>query len=80
MNQILNYQEDIRFAEEHIRLIPYENGILVYDDVHCAFHEPGQAANVMKRELHNIFLGLLQGFRRILTGQYLFDFYKLITI
>jgi hypothetical protein len=68
-NLITNYQSDIKLGEEHLRLIPYQGGILVENEVHVAIHQSTIVSRVVKGELQKKFVTLVGKIRTRLTGK-----------
>lgn len=69
-NEILNYKEEIKSATQVTRLIPYENGILVEDDVHVVLVKPSSQSGMIKKKLKEFFGQYVSTFRKELQGQY----------
>ncbi len=68
-NAITNYTDDIKSATQVTRLIPYDNGILVEDDVHVILQKPSAQSNIIKKKLKEFFSKYVLAFRKELTGQ-----------
>ncbi len=68
LNVITNYKETFKSATESVRLIPYDGGILVEDEVHVLLLKDGVTAAQVKSQLVNEFKRMLVAFRTKLKG------------
>lgn len=67
-NTITNYKEQINFANQVTRLIPYENGILVEDDVHFRLQKETPSSKIIKLKLREFFTKYVSRMRQALQG------------
>ncbi len=67
-NEITNYKDSLTLAEESIRLIPYEGGILVEDNVHVVLAAETAFANTVRKEIEKKWSQLIGAFRKSLGG------------
>lgn len=67
INELTNYKDYIEFIIQKTRLIPYQTGILVEDDVHLKVKN--QVPQAVKTELANFFNRYVETFRKALGGE-----------
>lgn len=69
-NVITSHQDYIKEATQTTRLIPYQNGFLVEDNIHVVIHKPSNQADTIKKELKKTFVNLIGSIREELQGDY----------
>jgi len=69
LNEITNYQNNLNYATETVRLIPYQTGMLVEDDVHVSIKNSSPATGMVKSQLQKQFQSYLSVFREHLQGK-----------
>lgn len=69
-NEIVNYKDEIKSAIQVTRLIPYQGGILVEDDVHVVLAKPSAQSGMIKKKLKEFFTKYVTAFRKELQGDY----------
>lgn len=69
-NEITNYKDQLKVAEEGIRLIPYQGGILVEDNIHVILEKESSQASTAKKEIEKKWTELIGAFRDELGGNY----------
>lgn len=67
LNELTNYKDYIEFLVQKTRLIPYQTGILIEDDVHLKVKNQVPAA--VKSELAEFFNRYVETFRKALGGE-----------
>lgn len=65
---ITNYQEEYKMLEMDTRLIPYETGILVEDDIHIVLVEESLYSDIAKKEAKKKYLELMTNLRKDLQS------------
>ncbi len=69
MNVLNNYKENISIADQKIRLIPWEGGILVEDRVHVKAAKQDAMAKIAKQKFMEFFGSYTEKFRKELQGE-----------
>lgn len=67
-NRITNLQEYLKSGKQTTRLIPFDNGILVEDDIHAVLQDGVTGSALVKKELRKFFLKYISTFRKELQG------------
>jgi hypothetical protein len=67
-NEITNYKDDLKLAEENLRLIPHQGGILVEDNIHVILAKESSQATTAKKEIEKKWVALMGAFRDELGG------------
>ena len=67
VNTITNYQDMIAKNSETTRLIPYEGGILVHDDINFTLVKENGQSKLIAKELNKNAKSMLEAFRAALT-------------
>lgn len=70
VNEITNYEDQIKYSRQTTRLIPYQTGILIEDDVHFTLKSDSAAASLMKKKLKEFFTRYVSTLRKELQGAY----------
>ncbi len=68
LNVVTNYQDTFKMAQESTRLIPWQDTMLVEDEVHVILVKDGATAGEVKKQLVNEFTRMLTAFRDKLEG------------
>lgn len=68
VHEIINYQEDLEKAVQTARLIPYQDGILVEDDVHVKLRKDSIYSGAVKEKISGQMMRMTETFRRELKG------------
>jgi len=69
-NVITNYTDTLDFAVQKTRLIPYQTGILVEEDIHVKVKSEVTGGNIVKKELHKFYTRWVNTFRKELGGDH----------
>ncbi len=69
-NEITNYKDNLTVAEENVRLIPHQGGILVEDNIHVILAKESNQATTAKKEIEKKWISLLTAARTKLGGNY----------
>lgn len=67
---LLNGQEDVKLGEVTTRLIPYETGILVEDNIHVVLVKESGYSSLIKKEATKKIVAMTKRIREILQGDY----------
>jgi len=68
LHEVLNYKDQLNKVLETTRLIPWEGGILVHDDIYFMLQKESSQSTMIKNQLKKQFLRYLEKFREVLTG------------
>ena len=63
-NRVTNYPHYAEVADQRTRLIPWEGGILIEDEVHVRLKQNNPMSRLIRNKLHSFFSGYLTVFRR----------------
>ncbi|MBI4404941.1 MAG: hypothetical protein HY537_12305 [Deltaproteobacteria bacterium] len=69
-SELSNYKDEMDFGMQKTRLIPYETGMLVEEDIHFKAKEAIPTASLVKQELLKFYSRYVDTFRRVLQGGY----------
>jgi hypothetical protein len=69
VNHLTNYQDTIQSAVQRTRLIPYETGMLVEDDIHILMQDASLSSRIVKKKLHDFFVKYVSALRVALHGE-----------
>lgn len=64
LNEITNYKDQLSLAEENLRLIPHQGGILVEDNIHVVLVKASSQATTAKKEIEKKWIDLIGAFRK----------------
>jgi hypothetical protein len=67
-HELTNYKDTFDLAKETTRLVPYENGMLVEDEIHVLLKKAGSTSESVKVELVKEFSKFMETFRQVLKG------------
>lgn len=67
-NEITNYKDQLKFATQNTRLIPWEDGFLVEDTVNAVLVKPSSFSGMIKKELKKFFSKYVTTFRKELKA------------
>jgi len=70
LNEVTNYKDQIKFAKQTTRLIPYKTGILVEDDIHFLLTKESAFSGTIKKKFKEFFTRFVSTMRKELQGSY----------
>lgn len=68
-NELTSHKEQVEFLYQNTRLVPYENGLLVEEDLHLKIKQGSAQSASIKSYLKKFFARYVDTFRRELKGQ-----------